>query len=118
MANLAEVMKRAWRISRDRRGVCSFSEALRMSWAVERGFAAGYQVSYAKDGSLVRVNGFSASSAAAHSDCIEAKRWIVAAGFKPIGSHEFSLRAYAQPAAPVGAALVETPPSPAMQIAA
>lgn len=94
MANLAEIMKRAWRISRDRIGVCTFAEALRMSWAVERGSGFGFETSYFKDGRLVRVMGFAASRAEAHTACIEAKRWIVAAWFKPTGDSEFNLRRF------------------------
>lgn len=94
MTNLSEIMRRAHAIGRERRGEISWAGALRMSWAIARGFAYGFETSYLDNGKLVRITGFSGSYDETHAACIKAKNALVARGFKPTGSAEFSLRKY------------------------
>jgi hypothetical protein len=66
-------------------------EAILWSAAIEEGYSAGYETSYLDNGRMVKVYGFSRSTAEAHADCLAKRRELVALGFKPTGSSEFNM---------------------------
>ena len=66
-------------------------EALLWAAAIEEGYCAGYETSYLDGGRMVKVYGFSRSTAEAHADCLAKRRELVALGFKPTGSSEFDM---------------------------
>jgi hypothetical protein len=116
MDTLSQITTRAHAIHRDRRGFCSFAEALRMSWAIARGYSAGFETSYLKAGRIVRVMGFAKSTDEARTACREAKRWIIAEGFKPTGDSIFNLAKFVPTAE--GIQTIETPAPVVVQLAA
>jgi hypothetical protein len=95
MPHLTDIMRRAHQIGRHYRGEITFSEALRMSWAIARGDSAGFELSHSNGkGGQVRVTAFFKSTDEARAARIAKHNEVVARGLKPSASHEFSLRRF------------------------
>lgn len=88
---LAQIMTAAWSIHRDRRG--AFSSALKMAWALSRGFTHCFEVSL-EDGSRI-VSGAS-SSDEARKAFFAAERAALKRGVRSLGgTQSINLKLYA-----------------------
>jgi hypothetical protein len=95
MPNLTDIMRRAHAIGRHYRGEITFADALRRSWAIARGYSAGFETSYVDaEHRVYRASGFAGSTDESRRDRIALHNDLVRRGFKPIGSNEFSLRRF------------------------
>lgn len=89
--DLKTIMQTAHRILNDRRGYCDMSAALRMSWAIAKGFPFGFELTL-DNGERVVVGAMSRTEA---SDKLRDMQWsLVRSGRKYLGSVEFNLKLY------------------------
>lgn len=96
--DLKSIMQTAHRILNDRRGYCTMSDALRMSWLIAKGFDFGFELTLSTGER--RIVGASSRDDAGSK--LRAMQWaVVNAGGKYLGSVEFNLKIYAPVAAVV-----------------
>lgn len=92
MADLKAIMKRAHAILNDRRGYCTMSDALRMSWLVAKGFSFGFELTLST-GERRIVGASSRDDAAAQR--LAMQQALAKQGRRYLGSSEFNLKIYA-----------------------